>query len=178
MVAWGWSLKNPPPTLGKDLDVVGLAVGHGQVGLAAPQQVAHHRRDRSGVGLDPRPWDHRPARPGPLAQQHRDVVRAGVGDQQVGLTVQVGDRQSGGVGADGEARGAADRRSELAVAQPGIDEDVVAAAVGDDQVGDAVAVHVRQLDGAGGEQAGGLVGDDLRAGRVLAGGAVDDRDPG
>ena len=41
--------------------------------------------------------------------------------------------------------------------RPGIDQHVVAAAVGDDQVGDAVAVEVGQLDGAGGEQAGGPV---------------------
>ena len=34
--------------------------------------------------------------------------------------------------------------TELAVPEPGIDQHVVAAAVGDDQVGDAVAVQVGQ----------------------------------
>ena len=33
--------------------------------------------------------------------------------------------------------------------RPGVNQDIVAAAVGDDQVGDAVAVQVSQLDGAG-----------------------------
>ena len=62
---------------------------------------------------------------------------------------------------------AVDRRAELAVAQAGVDQHVVAAAVGDDQVGDAVAVQVGQRDGAGGEQAGGLVGQRrLESGRL------------
>ena len=142
-------VEEPAADAGEDLDVIGPAVGHGQVGLRAAQQVAHDHRDRSGVGLDPRPRDHRPARPAALAQQDRDVVGAGVGDQQVGLAVEVGDRDSGRVGADGEARGAVDRRAELAVAQAGVDQHVVAAAVGDDQVGDAVAVQVGQQDGPG-----------------------------
>ncbi len=96
-------VEEPAADAGEDLDVIGPAVGHGQVGLAAPQQVADGHRDRPGVGLDPRPRDHRPARPAALAQQDRDVVGAGVGDQQVGLAVEVGDRQAGRVGADGEA---------------------------------------------------------------------------
>ena len=105
-------VEEPAADAGEDLDVIGPAVGHGQVGLRAAQHVAHDHRDRSGVGLDPRPRNHRPARPAALTQQHRDVVGAGVGDQQVGLAVEVGDRQSGGVGADGEARGATILRVE------------------------------------------------------------------
>ena len=62
------------------------------------------------------------------------------------------------------------RRAELAVAQAGIDQHVVRPAVGDDQVGDAVAVQVGQLDGAGGEQAGGLVAQH----GGLAGAVLDD----
>ena len=65
---------------------------------------------------------------------------------------------------------AVDRRPELAVAQAGIDQHVVAAAVGDDQVGDAVAVQVGQLHGAGVEQAGGSIGQDGR----IAGAVIDD----
>ena len=135
-------VEEPAADAGEDLDVIGPAVGHGQVGLRAAQQVAHDQGDRSGVGMDPCTRDHRPARPAALTQEHRDVIGAGVGDQQVGLAVEVGDRQSGGVGADGETLGAVDRRAELAVAQAGVDQHVVAAAIGDDQVGDAVAVQV------------------------------------
>ena len=164
-------VEEPAADAGEDLDVIGPAVGHGQVGLRAAQQVAHDQGDRSGVGLDPRPRNHRPARPAALTQEHRDVVGAGVGDQQVGLAVEVGDRQSGRVGADRETLGAVDRRAELAVAQAGVDQHVVAAAIGDDQVGDAVAVQVGQQDGARGEHAGGLVADDLpgcwRSGSVV-----------
>ena len=69
------------------------------------------------------------------------------------------------VGADEEAVPAVEGRAELAVAQAGIDQHVVAAAVGDDQVGDAVAVEVGQLDGAGSEQARGLVAQHGRSGR-------------
>ena len=65
---------------------------------------------------------------------------------------------------------AVDRRPELAVAQAGVDQDVVAAAVGDDQVGDAVAVQVRQRHGAGLEQARRLIGQDGR----IAGAVIDD----
>ena len=62
-----------------------------------------------------------------------------------------------GFGAHEVAMPAVDGRSELAVAQARIDQHVVAATVGDDQVEDAVAVQVRQRDGAGREQARGLI---------------------
>ena len=65
---------------------------------------------------------------------------------------------------------AVERRAELAVAQAGIDQHVVAAAVGDDQVGDAVAIQVRQLDGPGREQTRGPVAQH----GGLAGAVLDD----
>ena len=76
--------------------------------------------------------------------------------------MEVGHRDPHRIGAHEIAIAAVDRRPELAVAQPGIDQHVVAAAVGDDQVGDAVAVQVSQRHGAGVEQAGGLIGQNAR----------------
>ena len=96
----------------------------------------------------------------PLSATTRSGRRAG----------EIGDRDPDRVGADEVAVPAVDRRPELAVAQAGVDQDVVAAAVGDDQVGDAVAVQVGQRHGAGLEQAGGLIGQDGR----IAGPVVDD----
>ncbi len=96
----------------------------------------------------------------PLSATTRSGRRAG----------EVGHRDPHRVGAHEVAVAVVDRRPELAVAQAGVDQDVVAAAVGDDQVGDAVAVEVGQRHGAGLEQAGGLIG---QHGRV-AGAVVDD----
>ena len=53
-------------------------------------------------------------------------------------------------------------QAKLTVAQAGIDQHVVAAAVGHDQVGDAVAVEVGQRHGAGRQQALGAVAEDGR----------------
>ena len=53
---------------------------------------------------------------------------------------EVGHGDPNRVGADEVAMPAVDRRPELAVAQARVNQHVVAAAVGDDQVGDAVAV--------------------------------------
>ena len=83
---------------------------------------------------------------------------------------EIGHRDPDRVGAHEIAIAVVDRRPELAVAQPGIDQDIVAAAVGDDQVGDAVAVQVRERDGAGVEQARGLIGQH----GGVAGAVVDD----
>ena len=103
-------------------------------------------------------------------EQDRDVVGALVGDDQVGPAVEVGDGDADRVGAGGEALAAVQRRAELAVAETRIDQHVVAAAVGHDQVGDAVAVQVGQDHGAGGEQAAGAVGHHVR----LSAGVIDD----
>ena len=100
------------------------------------------------------------------------------------------------VGAGEEAVTVVQRRTERPVPQPRVNEDVVAAAVGDDQVEDAVVVEVRQRDGARGDQArcdasakhgrdaadglddeliGELIGEDERGRRVAAGSV--DRQP-
>ena len=112
-----------------------------------------------GTKVKPSPWR--------LVEQDGDVVGALVGDDQVGpaVAVEVGDGDADRVGAGEEAVAAVERRAELAVAQAGIDQHVVAAAVGDDQVGDAVAVEVGQRDGAGGEQAAGAVAQHGRLAR-------------
>src|SRR5262249_28185887 len=93
---------------------------------------------------------------------YRHVVGAAVGDQEVGdaVAVDVGDGEAGGVGPGVEAMAAVERRAELAVAQPRVDEDIVAAAVGHDQVGNAVDIDVRQLDGTGGQETAGAVAQD------------------
>ncbi len=74
------------------------------------------------------------------------------------MPVDVGHGDPHGIGPHEVTVAAVDRRPELSVAEPGVDQDVVAAAVGDDQVGDAVAVQVSQRHGAGVEQSGGLIG--------------------
>ncbi len=62
-----------------------------------------------------------------------------------------------GFGAREEAVTAVERRAEGPVAQAGVDQDVVAAAVGDDQVENPVVVEVRQLDRARRDQSRGRV---------------------
>src|SRR5437868_3304143 len=90
------------------------------------------------------PGGHGPARAGALAQQDRNIVGTGVGHDEIGdaVAVEIGHRQPGGVGAGKETVPAIGGGPELAVAQPEIDQHVVAAAVGDNQVGDAVTVEV------------------------------------
>src|SRR5207244_4580751 len=63
------------------------------------------------------------------------------------------DGHTGRVSAGEETVAVPDLSSEAAARQSGIDKDAVAAAVGHDEVGDAVAVQVGELDRAGGEQA-------------------------
>ncbi len=79
-------------------------------------------------------------------EQDGNVVGSLVGDDQVEPAVagKVGDGDAHRVGAGEKAVAAVQRRTESSVPQPGVNEDVVAAAVGDDQVEDAVVVEVRQ----------------------------------
>ena len=116
------------------------------------------------------PGIERQVRARALAQQDRNVVGAAVGDDQVGLAVEVGDRDPDRVGSHVEAIPVVERRAELAVAQAGVNQHVVRPAVGDDQVGDAVAGQVGQRHGPGIEQSGGLVGQH----GGLAGAVLDD----
>ena len=68
--------------------------------------------------------------------------------------VEVGDGNADRVRAGEEPLAAIPGWAELAVAQAGINQHVVAAAVGDDQVGgDVVAVEVGHRDRPGGQQA-------------------------
>src|SRR5207253_839683 len=91
----------------------------------------------------------------PFSQQDGDVVGALVGHHQVGQPAagQVLNGDADGVGADEEAPAAVDLGPEAAPGQAPVDQDVVAAAVGHDQVGDAVVVQVGQLDRTRGQQA-------------------------
>ena len=101
------------------------------------------------VQAAPRPW---PSRTETSLEPSLATTRSGVA-----VAVEVGDGEAGRVGAGEEAVPAVDRRAELAVAQAGVDQDVVAAAVGDDQVGDAVAVQVGQRPRRPGRAAPGAV---------------------
>ena len=136
--------------------IVRLAVADQDVGYAVAGQVADDRGDRAGTaGFSRGPAVKVMLSPCGLVEQDRDLVGALVGDHQVG---QASPLTSATVIPTGLVPAKKPcppliGRSELAVAQARIDEHVVAAAVGDDQVGDAVAVKVGQLDGAGGEQA-------------------------
>ena len=155
-----WSLKKPPPTPGSNITLFDWLLLTRTSGMPSPCHVLDDRGHWAGTDLEPRPRHEGDAVALLLAEQDRDVVRALVGDHQVrpAVAVEVGagdadDGDADRVGAGEEAMPAIEGGPELAVAQARIDEHVVAAAVGDDQVGDAVAVKIGQLDGAGGEQA-------------------------
>ena len=83
-----------------------------------------------------------------LVDQDGNVVGSLVGDDQVEPAVagDVGDGDPHRVGAGEEAVTVVERRTERPIPQPGVDQDVVAAAVGDDQVENSVVVEVRQRD--------------------------------
>ena len=109
-----------------------------------------HRR-RPALGLDPRAGDQRPVRrrcPGPAGPRRRWTRRWPLPGPGC-LAVEIGHGNADRVGPGEEAMATVERRAELAVAEPRIDQHVVAAAVGDDQVGDAVAVEVSQLTAPG-----------------------------
>ena len=73
------------------------------------------------------------------------------------VAVDIGHGDPDRVGAGEEPLAAVQLAAELALAQAGIHKYVVAAAVGDDQVLDAVTVEVGQLHRAGRQQALGAV---------------------
>src|SRR5262249_7787738 len=88
--------------------------------------------------------------------QDRDIVGAFVGDDEVrpSVGIDVGDGDAGRVGAGEESVAAVERRAELPIAEAGEAEDVVAAGVGDDQVGYPITVQVGQLHRARVDQTG------------------------
>ncbi len=157
-------------------DVVGLAVGDQDIGEGSAE-VPHHRGHRPrAAGIQPRTGLEGDVVALGIVEQDRHLVGALVGDNQVepGVVLAVADVGHGDpnwVGAHEVTIPVIDRRPELAVAQPGIDQDVVAAAVGDNQIRGIVRpVQFSQRHGAGVEQAGGLIGQDGR----IAGTIVDD----
>jgi hypothetical protein len=97
------------------------------------------------------------------AEQHRDVVGAEVGSDQVGVAVavEVADRDGVGAGADWVC----DLVREAARAVAEQHRDVVGVDVPGDQVGVAVAVEVADCDGEGGgaDRVGDLVREAARA---------------
>ena len=118
------------------------------------------------VGIQPGPRLERPVGALALAVQDRHVIGTLIGHHQVGrrvdqallgwvgrvrnqVVIEVGNRHAGRVLPGREAL----RASELSVAQPEVDEHVVAAAVGHNQIGNAVTIQIGHLDRAGSKQA-------------------------
>ncbi|MBV8382916.1 MAG: VCBS repeat-containing protein, partial [Planctomycetaceae bacterium] len=97
------------------------------------------------------------------------LIYPGLGDGQFGPAINDGNGYFVGTNPVGiTVADLAGGLPELAVAQAGVDQHVVAAAVGHDQVGDAVAVEVGQGHGARLQQSGGLIGQHgLGAGAVV-----------
>ena len=120
------------------------------------------------------PWHEGEAVAHLFVDQDGDVVGSLVGDDQVetAVAVDVGDGDSDRIGAREEAVTAVERRCYRTCRYRGrVDEDVVAAAIGDDQVEDSVVVEVGQRDGARGDQPGGRISQD---GRTAADGLNDE----
>ena len=159
-----WSLKKPLPSPWKHPNVVRAAIDDHQVGDAVA------RTSATAVETGPTPaWRQRSLFKGETiahlhVEQNRNVVGSLVGDDQIGPAVagEVGDRDADRVGAGEEAVTAVERRTESAVPKAGVNQNVIAAAVGDDQVEDPVVVEVRQLDRAGRYQPGGCISQNGR----------------
>ena len=150
-VCWAWKVPLPLPS--STLTRVAADVGDDQVGLAVAVDVAPRPRRPDSMPAAKVCWALEGAVA--VAQQHAHGVAAVVGDDQVGLAVAVHVRprrrsngcRAGGEGLPGDLEGA------VAVAQQHAHG--VVAVVGDDQVGLAVAVHVRRDATETGLQAGG-----------------------
>ena len=129
-----------------------LLRGHGddQVGMA----VLAERADREPGGTPPsrmvKQVSVRAVRP---SSKDREVLRAGVGDDQVVAAVARAVEVARGqvVGALSHAERLRER--EPAVAEPPQDQDAIPGLVGDGQVGDPVAVQVGREQGRGGHRA-------------------------
>ncbi len=160
-------VEKPLADARQECHIVRPAVGDQDVGIGTAREIADDGRNRADAARrKPRPLREIEV---PLVEQDRHFVRTLVGNHEVqpAVTCEIGNRDADRVCPGEDASTVIDRRPELAVAQTGIDQYVVAPAVGDDQVRNAVAVQIRQLHRAGVQQPCGLIGQDSGARRAL-----------